>query len=407
MKKLLIGCCVVFLVAGCASQPGKKSTTISAKERTELLVRYGYKPDVKIPASLSQYELKLLQEGENGAVLNQMELGIRAFKMGEYVVAEQALDFVLARIESVYADNENAKQARSLWYDEGRKDYKGEPYERAMAYYYRGLLYLMGAEYDNARASFLGGLLQDAFAEEDQHRSDFALLMFMAGWSAHLMGDEYLAKEAFDELAQFRPDFRPPSRNQNVVVLVETGFAPRKLADGVGHYELVYRRGKQFTEHRTKLMLGSMKQDLYPMEDVFWQASTRGGRTVDRIIEGKVQFRDTSESVGSALSGVANQAVSVSSLFTNSASVSGAASALSLIGVSSMIVASKVNPRVDTRYCEALPDLVHVGMLSLSKAPTATAKFYDQFNNEVPGLDVQAKVKRDSRGNGLLWISAR
>jgi hypothetical protein len=97
---------------------------------------------------------------------------------GDYDIAKELLDQVLLRIDMVYADNENAMKARSLWYEEGMKDFIGEPYERAMAFYYRGLLYMMDEDYENARACFKNGVIQDAFAEEEQNRCDFAALIF-------------------------------------------------------------------------------------------------------------------------------------------------------------------------------------------------------------------------------------
>ena len=53
----------------------------------------------------------------------------------------------LDRIEAVYADNAKAEAARSKFTKENAKDFKGEPYERAMAYYYRGLAYLAEGDY--------------------------------------------------------------------------------------------------------------------------------------------------------------------------------------------------------------------------------------------------------------------
>ena len=108
-----------------------------------------------------------------------MRIGTSALQMGYYDLAKMCFDQCLNYIEAVYADNEKAKQARSLWYEEGMKDFKGEPYERVMAYYYRGLLYIQDSDFENARACFKAGVIQDAFAEERQHQCDFALLLFL------------------------------------------------------------------------------------------------------------------------------------------------------------------------------------------------------------------------------------
>jgi tetratricopeptide (TPR) repeat protein len=121
-------------------------------------------------------------------VLNQMNLGLAALSAGQMDMARAALDDVLTQIEMTHAGTEQAAKARSLWYEEGSKVFKGEPYERAMAYYYRGIIYLKERDFDNARACFSSGILQDSFAEEEQNRSDFAVLDLMMAYACHLQG---------------------------------------------------------------------------------------------------------------------------------------------------------------------------------------------------------------------------
>ncbi|MFP3441488.1 hypothetical protein R0K18_27540, partial [Pantoea sp. SIMBA_133] len=92
----------------------------------------------------------------------------KAYRAGYRQEAKNTLTQARLEIENVYADSDAARKARSIWYEEAEKDFKGEPYERAMVYLYLGLIYLEEGDYGNARASFLAGLLQDAFAEEEQ-----------------------------------------------------------------------------------------------------------------------------------------------------------------------------------------------------------------------------------------------
>jgi tetratricopeptide (TPR) repeat protein len=132
-------------------------------------------------------------------------VGIDALQIGHLEIAKKCFDNALNYIEAVFADNEKAKKARSLWYEEGMKDFKGEPYERVMAYYYRGLLYLIDKDYENARACFKAGIIQDAFAEENQNRCDFALLLFLEAYSCLKLGDHQLATAAFDRTSLFPP----------------------------------------------------------------------------------------------------------------------------------------------------------------------------------------------------------
>lgn len=366
--RIVTGLITFSLLIGCN---GAQKSKPPVKQLSETDQEYlNSKPDyLKKPYTL------LIKEGERNRVLNLVELGKLALKHNDIDEAERAFDHALLQIETVYSDDENATKARSLWHEEGRKDFKGEPYERSMAYFYRGLIYLHKNDFDNARASFLSGLMQDAFAEEDQHRSDFALMIFLAGWASQRMGSEQLANEAYEELKQFRPDFTPPPMSHDTLVIAETGKSPRKLADGLGHYELVYRRGKQFEATRVDLVNADNVNSMYPMEDIFWQASSRGGRPVDSIIEGKAQFMKDSANFGGRLTDVSNTAIIVGGgLGSNAAADIGAA--FSLIGVSALAISTKTKPRADTRYWQSLPDLVHIYTYDSSQQPQTDRLIY-------------------------------
>src|SRR5882672_3923084 len=203
---------VAVAVAGCA--------TVSAREREAQIppnVLASFLADK--PEPLHPHYAMVLVQGPRNEVLNHMRSGLAAYSLTELGAATQSFDRALQGIEAVYADNADAKKARQLFTRESYKDFKGEPYERAMAYYYRGLLYMREGDYQNARASFKGGVLQDAFAEEEQHRADFALLIFLEGWASHCAGDAGLARDSFAEVVKLKPDFTPPGPHDNVLVL--------------------------------------------------------------------------------------------------------------------------------------------------------------------------------------------
>lgn len=357
--------------------------------------------DEAAPPELAPLYARLEQEGVRNAVLNQMEIGVRSMELGRRDLAAAALDSALTQIETVYGNNENAAKSRSLWYDEGRKDFKGEPYERVMAYFYRGLLYLQDKDYGNARASFEGGMLQDAFAEEEQHRFDFALMAFMSGWASQREKNTVMQERAYGELQKLRQDFKLPDPAHDTLVIVETGNAPRKLADGVGHYELVYRRGKFFREQRVQLAIGSQTAMAYPMEDIFWQATSRGGRAVDRIIKGKVAFRQTNEGIGTVLTETSN----VLQVFSSgSGALGGAVGALGIIGATQLFVASKVQPQADTRYWTGLPDAVHIYTLKARPGQKAALTFLDKAGAPLPELSRTIDLPASG---GVVWVRAR
>ena len=362
------------------------------------------------PHLQSQYE-KATKEGERNFVLNHTQAGLMAFQLKEYDLATQSFDQALLRIESVFSNNERATKARSLWYEEGAKDFKGEPYERAMAYYYRGLLYLLRGDYENARAACKNGVLQDAFAEEEQYRCDFALLIFLEGWVSQCLGDFQTANAAYEEVRKLRPDFVSPKTDDNALLIVETGKSPRKVADGIGHDELKYRRGRHFTENRVQIRIGDQLYPLYPMEDIFWQAATRGGRLVDKILKGKVHFMETQRASGEILSNVATAGIIASSApVGDTSALHGVSAALGLISVVQLAISLNVNPRADTRYWNNLPDTIHIITLKTNPASLKSpirAELLDAERKVIPSLGTEFTLENCGSNQFLGWTRSR
>lgn len=121
-------------LAGCATGP---KTFDRAGLTSEQAAVVASKPTV-----IRQDYQNLYEEGRRNEVLNLMEIGLKAYRAGDLDEARRSLDRARVIIESVYADDESARKARSIWYEEAEKDFKGEPYERAMVYLYLGLIFL-------------------------------------------------------------------------------------------------------------------------------------------------------------------------------------------------------------------------------------------------------------------------
>lgn len=305
----------------------------------------------------SPFKARLASEGERNRVLNQMEIATRQFWAGAREDAAPAFDACIRDIETVFLNDPSVTKARSLWYEEGAKTFKGEPYERAMVYYYRGLIFLANADYENARAAFRQGAMQDAFAEEDQFQADFALLYFLEAWASHLNGDRDLRDETLKRLKVLRPDFPGIADDDDTLVLAETGASPRKLGDGANHSYFVFRRGKGFKENRAVFVQGDDRRMLYPIEDIYRQASTRGGREIDQILDGHVRFKQGAGDVGSALTQGATA-------FSAMGGGGGIAAGIGAVGAIASLIASNAKARADTRAWGSLPDRVHVATLS-------------------------------------------
>jgi tetratricopeptide (TPR) repeat protein len=353
------------------------------------------------PALLQPAFRNLQEEGQRSKVLNLMDIGVIALRAGYTDEAWEALEQARLEIESVYADSDSARRARSVWYEESEKDFKGEPYERAMVYLYLGLIHLQRGDYGNARASFVSGLLQDAFAEEEQYSSDFASLLYLAGWAARQMGSEQLAQDHFRELQLYRPDAPLPSKQHNTLLLVETGTAPRKLGDGVGHYQLVYRRGRNFTDVAAEVKQGQHWQPAYPIEDLYFQASTRGGRAIDRIVKGQIHYKESTRELGSNLT-----VVSQNSLLAGAGAAAGGAlgagfAAISLVSIAAQGMSAAANVRADIRYWRSLPDSLHILPLQARPGDRIEVRFLDATGKPVAGQTDGVAVRFDSRGRGL------
>lgn len=334
---------------------------------------------------------------QNDAVLVAMNQGTAAYRAGDRAAAAQAFDAALGGIEEVYADNDEARAARSLFAEESEKPFKGEPWERAMAYYYRGLLFLGEGDYANARASFRGGQLQDSLAEQEEFRADFALLDFLDGWSSQCNGDAPLAADAYRDVSALRPGWVAPPAQHDYLLVVESGSAPIKIATGEHEEALQVRPGEPL-EELAALHVGDAAIEPALSENIFVQASTRGGREFDVILEGKAQYKENTEQVARSFGDVSlitmqvanQQLVQATTLaaanpaLAQSLQAAGtygmaAAAGLALISLGSSAASSAMRTEADTRYWASLPNAVQV--VTLSREDVAgraiTASFRD------------------------------
>ena len=394
---------VVFLLwlSGCASTTQYEAVNVPESVMT------AYLEDK--PSLLHYHYMRVLREGRRNRVLNHMRAGLAAMELGEFDLAEESFDIALLNIESVYTDDENAAKARSLWYAEGRKDFKGEPYERAMAYYYRGLLYFREGDFENARASFKGGLLQDAIAEEETYQADFALLIFLEGWASLMLGDWDMAEEAFQEVQKYRPDFVFPPRDHNVLLIAETGTAPRKIGVGSGQSALRFTQGMGFREESVRFELGGSAFPGFPMENIFWQANTRGGRQVDHILAGKVRFQETNQAMGRTLTDLSLGALVMAPQFGDDAgAVAIVAAILGLVGLGQQAVAAKTQTQADIRYWDNLPDRVHVFTLnSRERNQRLKVSFLKPNGRQIENLEKEATITFVNDRFGFAWVRSR
>ena len=399
-RVLYLSCLMVL--SGCQTTSELEKDVAVTPEEMNLFLR-------DKPEELHRLYKPMLLEGKRNKVLNNMRVGLANLELGNTGLSSQSFDEALLGIETIYANEDKAEKARSLWFKEKVKDFKGEPYERAMAYYYRGVLYLIEGDYENARASFKGGMLQDAFAEEDQNRADFAVLAFLDGWSSFCLGDKSLADDAFEEALEHNAALARPAESHNLLLIAETGGAPRKAAERDSKEKLTFSRGETQLVEKVVFNHGEQKHVAIPSEDIFQQASTRGGRPVDFILDGKAQFKETADVVGDVMltAGATTMAVGAQG-GSDEAVLAGAA--LMLGGLISKGVSSATAADADARYWDNLPDKIFLGTLEYSGQDDVTARFLDEesgvIDRNTGGLDDVVGESPADAADILLRITA-
>ncbi|HTH15245.1 MAG TPA: hypothetical protein VL974_01220 [Magnetospirillum sp.] len=361
-----------------------------------------------VPSDLAPHWERICTGEARNAVLDYMHGGLAAMATGHLDLAERAFDRSLAGIETVYADNEEAAKARSVWHAEAVKDFKGEPYERVMAYYYRGLLYLARGDWDNAQAAFQGGVLQDTFAEEARYRADVGSLVWLQAWANRCRGNVARAKELFAEAQAINFKLVEPMPDQTLLVVAETGQGPVKFAAGRGGQKLGVREGL-LGNQAVAARLGGQTVPLAVAEDTFFQAVTRGGRAADTVIAEKLEAKDGVEALGQAamVAGVATMAYSRHSSDNNRQNNNAAAfgAAVALVGLLAYAAAQGMQTEVDTRTWANLPHTVHIAASAPPKDLSREFDLVDPAGRSVL-VSREAVVHANPGTCALAWVGA-
>jgi len=311
-------------------------------------------------------------------VLWQYRLGLAALRAGRDDEARQRFDDAILTMGGILADRADAQRARSLWSGEERKTFIGEPYERVMAYYYRAILYWRDGEPDNARACFRSGQLLDSVAEEGDYRADYVLLDYLDG-----LASAKLAADGSDAFARAEKSARHPlpayDPQANVLVFAEWGRGPLKFADGT------YGEKLRFSDPPSAATSARLRVDgqtvaLAPWDDLYFQATTRGGRVMDYILGNKAVFKGTTDVVGdvSLLGAVIahNEAERKRAEGESGRGSDQTALALAALGAFSKVLSAATVARADIRAWDNLPRYLGFTALRLRAGDHAAAIEY-------------------------------
>ncbi|WP_223788924.1 hypothetical protein [Marinicella meishanensis] len=370
MKPLITMVLTALLVA-CSSAP--KYAHERAVEASQLDAFMQDKP----PQYRPYFEV-YLRQGARNSVLNEMRIGLLAMQNGDLDLAAWLFDRAINKIETIYADNKTAKKARSKFKKEALKDFKGEPYERAMVYFYRGLIYLHHDDYENARASMLGGLLHDSMAEEQTYEQDFASHFYLAGWASQCNNNPSQADDYFSQAEALNASLRRPVNGENLLVLATSGRGPAKFRKGKYNEMMAFDTSSIESAaglRRPILQLNGDNRHFATAENIHWQATTRGGRTIDVINQGKAVFKENTNQMGSALTDT-GAALMNTGLSRNNRNLGNAGAVMALFGLVSKGVSRATKPTADIRYWDNLPAFVYLQAHDKAAIQQAAVQFH-------------------------------
>ncbi len=335
-------------------------------------------------------------------VLWQYRTALEAMRRGLNDEAKALLDDALLTIGGIRAGDKDAKRARGYFSEESKKTFHGEPYERVMAYYYRGILYWMDGEPDNARACFRSAQLQDSDTENKEYSSDYVLLDYLDGLARiKLAGDGSDALKRAQTESKFGtpPPYNPKA---NALFFLEFGRGPTKFASGEYSEQLRFRTERSVVRSAV-VKIGSQVFQAGPYDDLNFQATTRGGRIMDHVLANKAVFKTTTDTVGNAA--LVGGAVTGISAGRNRAAQD-AAIGLLAFGLVSKIVSATTTPAADTRCWDGLPEYLSFAAVELPPGQhVATVEFLDAAGHSLPSLTKTATINVAPMRDTVIFIS--
>ncbi len=197
----------------------------------------------------------LITKPNSDFALNNCRYGSCALADGNLKHAEQAFLTAYRIMNSVNTNTGSRVLGAVVFYD-GLKVWKGQPFERAMAFYYLGLIFLIKGEYENARASFQNSLFRlrkysrpnsslppaERFARAD---SNFTLGYFCLGLCNLKLGHPNLARASFQRAKSLNPSLasvitRMYQPQTNGIIFVDYGRGPIRRPAGMYGQQTVF-----------------------------------------------------------------------------------------------------------------------------------------------------------------------
>ncbi len=346
----------------------------------------------------------MISEGpRKDKVLWQYRTAAAAMRQGKFDVAKPLLDDALLTLGGIYGPDSEARKSRRLFSKESRKLFIGEPYERSMAYFYRGVLYWMDGELDNARACFRSAEFEDSDAENKEYAGDWVLPDYLDGLATSKLGGngEDAFKRARENSRNINlPEYQPKA---NVLFILEYGPGPVKYGAGEYGEELHFRtRGSPVLSAQIKT--GSINLQVAPCDDLNFQATTRGGRVMDHVLANKAVFKKTTDKLGDAAIVSGSILAGIGHGSHNASDEVGAG--LLIAGLVSKAFSAATTPEADTRTWDNLPQFISFATMKLSPGEhTVTIEFNNAAGQADPKLTKSITVNVPADRDKVVFVS--
>lgn len=148
-------------------------------------------PPAHPPPALEQQKELAAQQGPD-QTLELVRLASLALAEGQRDLAENALRRAAVSMQDFRAEG----QFRAIVGAERAKEWKGEPYEKMMAFLYLGILLYEEGDYGNALAMSKSAVLADTGTTIDRYRSDFVPAFVLQALCYDALGERHNAERA-------------------------------------------------------------------------------------------------------------------------------------------------------------------------------------------------------------------
>lgn len=395
MRRTLLILISVALLSGCISK--------AEQEANRAVEEYF----IGAPEAAARRLRPLAEKTDENFVLNNLRLGSAAMLDYDFDEAETAFLRAYEVINSVGV-NDGGRTLGAVLVSEKVRIWQGEPYERAMANFYLGLIYYQQHDYQNARGAFENALfkLRDYAEDEkkavkDDYRSvesNFAAAAIMLGKCWQKLDREDLARANFDrakEIAPFLGDVADYDRNlkSNLLLVVEYGQSPRKVTDFDGAivgFAPSPQQAGSLVEARVRIDGKEIgPQDIgAPTMDLVVMATDRRWQSIDTI-------RTVKSAVGTGLLAVGAYEALRGASGHGSAQRRDLTAAAALVGAGLLL---KATSQADVRQWEMLPRTVYIIPLTVEPGT-------HDVNVALPGArQTWRGVQVPSQGEIMHWM---